>query len=101
MISAVILKAAVPEIGRIKAKGATSYGNPNKVNNGAIKLTNASSAPEDRSIPIETIIPTKKGSNEKAIFIPSLPPSTNNSYVGNRLYVPTIRTTNNKQGMNH
>src|SRR5699024_1587 len=97
--SVVIPRAAVPDMGRTRARGSISGGIPTKTNTGEINSINASNAPELLKIAIDTIIPTKKGSKENAIFTPSFPPSTNSSYVGRRLYVATVKTINIKHGI--
>jgi len=99
--SVVIPNAAVPEIGRMSAKGMISGGIPIAESNGEISVINASNAPELLRIEIDTIIPTKKGSKENAILTPSLPPSTNNSYVGIFCHVAIMSTNKIKQGMIH
>ena len=60
-----------------------------------------SNAPEARKMEIATNMPTKKGMMEIAILIPSLPPSTNVSYVGTFFHVPCIKIKPIKIGIIH
>ena len=88
MISLIMPRAAVPEIGRMMARGTISGGMPSASNAGRIRPTKNSSAPDSRKMVMATSIPIRKGMIDTAILIPSFPPSTNVSYVGTFLMVP-------------
>src|SRR5699024_1326871 len=101
MISEVTLKAAVPEIGLIMAKGAISAGKPILDKNGCINCTKASKAPELLRIAIATNIPNKKGRRETDSLRPSFPPSTNTSYAGTPLIMAISNMVMTVIGTNH
>src|SRR5699024_12613872 len=96
-----IRRSADPDIGLEKASGINSGETPHFINIGEITPTKASSEPEIRKIDIPTIIPRYNGNNVKAISIPSLPPSTSNSYAGNFFLTAITNMINIKQGIIH
>ena len=89
--SKICVRSAVeplPEIGRNKARGRTSGGNPKKEAAGAIHWVNKSKIPEAYNMVTAMSSPTKEGKMETEECNPSFAPSKNVSNTGTFLTIP-------------